>query len=69
MDNYFQLIDQIYILLYCRNILQQKIMIAIVGQSFRLFLQQTLQLVLLMTGTREFWAQGGEILSKFELKS
>ena len=69
MDNYFQLIDQIYILLYCRNILQQEIMIAIVGQLFRLFLQQTLPLVLLMTGTREFWAQGGKILSKFELKS
>ena len=69
MDNYFQLIDQIYILLYCRNILQQEIMIAIVGQLFRLFLQQTLPLVLLMTGTREFWAQGGKILSKFEFKS
>ena len=41
-------------------------MIAIVGQSFRLFLQQTLLLVLLMTGTREFWAQGGRILRKFE---
>ena len=44
-------------------------MIAIVGQSFRLFLQQTLPLVLLMTGTREFWAPGGRILRKFELKS